>query len=327
MSSRYGKKVEVSIFGQSHSDSIGAVIDGLPAGIEIDMQKLDEFMSRRAPGKSNLTTQRKESDRVKFLSGLVENTTCGSPISIVIKNDDTRSKDYSQISDSPRPSHADYPSHIKNNGFEDYRGGGHFSGRLTAPICAAGAIFIQILERYGVKISSRIVEIGGNSEDPISEVKKAKEKLDSVGGILEFSVENMPVGLGEPIFDGIENRIAQAVFAIGGIKGIEFGSGFLSAKMLGSQHNDEFYYDGENVKTKTNNHGGILGGLTTGMPIVFRVAVKPTPSIFKEQNTISYSQKKEVSMSLKGRHDPCIALRVGPCIEACCAMALIDFFV
>lgn len=327
MSSRYGKKVEVNVFGQSHSEAIGVVIDGLPAGIKIDMDLLNDFMKRRAPGQNRLTTQRKEEDSLEILSGIVDDTSCGAPISIIIRNRDMRSKDYSSIKDSPRPSHADFPAHIKHGGYEDYRGGGHFSGRLTGPLCIAGGIFIQIMEKYGVKIRSRIVEIGGNSEDPISEVEKAKMDLDSVGGIIECVVEGLPVGLGDPMFDGIENRISQAIFAVGGVKGIEFGAGFSAARMRGSQHNDEFVYEGDRVVTKTNNHGGILGGLTTGMPVVFRVAIKPTPSIFREQESVSYSKKENVIMSLEGRHDPCIVLRARPCIESACAIALIDYFV
>ena len=253
--------------------------------------------------------------------------TCGTPVTAVIMNDNTRSRDYEQMKDIPRPGHADYAAHIKYGGYEDYRGGGHFSGRLTAPLCIAGGIFIQALEAKGIRIQARILEIGGNREDPWGEIDRAREDQDSVGGIIECTVTGMPAGIGDPMFDGMENRIAAAVFAIPAVKGIEFGRGFNAARIRGSENNDAFCYKGEKVETVTNNHGGILGGVTSGMPVVFRVAFKPTPSIGKEQDSISYSKKSSVKMVVTGRHDPCIVPRAVPCVEAAAAIAIGDFII
>ncbi len=324
MSSTFGKNIQISIFGQSHSEAIGVTIDGLPAGIKIDPEQLLQFLERRAPGKNKYATQRKEADRPEFLSGLVDNTTCGAPLTAVIRNKDQRSKDYDHLKDCPRPGHADYTAHIKYKGFEDLRGGGHFSGRLTAPLCIAGGICKQILEQKGILIQSRIVSIGGNEEDPYAEIEKAMETLDSVGGIIECTATGIPVGIGEPMFDGIENKISQAVFAIPAIKGIEFGRGFEMARLHGSENNDCFTYVEDQVKTTTNNHGGILGGISSGMPIFFRVAVKPTPSISKMQQSISYKRKEEQTLTVKGRHDPCIVPRALPCVESAAAIAIYD---
>lgn len=324
MSSTYGTNVKISIFGQSHAEAIGVTIDGITAGFSIDMEKLREFLERRAPGRSKYATPRKEADKPEFLSGLVGNVTCGAPLTAIIRNTDTKSGDYDNLRDIPRPGHADYTAHIKYKGCEDVRGGGHFSGRLTAPVCIAGGIFKQILETKNIEIHAEIKEIGGNADDPFSAVEKARERGDSVGGIIECTVTGVPAGIGEPMFDGMENKIAQAVFGIPAVKGIEFGRGFDSAKICGSENNDEFYFDGDEVKTRTNNHGGILGGISSGMPIVFRTAIKPTPSISIEQNSISYSKKEDTKLEVKGRHDPCIVPRAVPCIEAVTAMAIYD---
>ncbi len=324
MSSTYGNNVKISIFGQSHSEAIGVTIDGLPAGFPIDMGKLQVFMNRRAPGQSKYTTPRKEADMPAFLSGLVGNVTCGAPLTAVIKNTNTRSADYDNIRDIPRPAHADFTAHVKYGGFEDVSGGGHFSGRLTAPLCIAGGIIKQLLESRGIEITASIREIGGNVEDPFSAIEEASRRGDSVGGIIECTVSGLPAGIGEPMFEGLENKIAQAVFAVPAVKGIEFGRGFEAARLCGSENNDEFYFDGDEVKTRTNNHGGILGGISSGMPVVFRAAIKPTPSISIEQNSISYSGKENAVLSVKGRHDPCIVPRAVPCIEAAAAIAIYD---
>ncbi len=328
MSSIIGDNIKISIWGQSHSDAIGVTIDGLPAGIKIDMEKLNEFLKRRAPGQNKYSTPRKESDLPEFLSGLIDNTTCGAPLCAIIKNTNTKSSDYKNITDIPRPAHADYTAHIKYKGFNDVRGGGHFSGRLTAPLCIAGGICLQILESMGIKISARIKSIGGeeDTQKAYELIDKARENLDSVGGIIECVAENVPVGLGDPMFDGMENRISRIVFGIPAIKGIEFGNGFLCASLNGSENNDAFYIDNGKIKTKTNNHGGILGGITSGMPIVFRVAVKPTPSIAKEQDSVSISKNENTKLTIHGRHDPCIVPRAVPCIEAACAIAILDAY-
>ncbi len=324
MSSTYGKNIQISIFGQSHSEAIGVTIDGLPAGIKIDLDQLQQFLDRRAPGKSKYATKRSEADMPEFLSGIVNNITCGAPLTAVIRNRDQRSKDYDHLKDCPRPGHADYTAHVKYKGFEDLRGGGHFSGRLTAPLCIAGGICKQILEQKGIYIQSTIVSIGGNEEHPYDEIEKAMETLDSVGGIIECTATGLPVGIGEPMFDGIENKIAQAVFAIPAVKGIEFGKGFEMAKLHGSETNDSFTYVENQVQTKTNYHGGILGGISSGMPVSFRVAVKPTPSISRKQQSISYAKKADQDLTIKGRHDPCIVPRALPCVESAAAIALYD---
>lgn len=324
MASTYGNNVKISIFGQSHSEAIGVVIDGLPAGHEIDMDKLQAFMNRRAPGQSKYATPRKEADRPEFLSGLVGNTTCGAPLSAIIKNTNTKSKDYDNIRDIPRPGHADFTAHVKYGGHEDVSGGGHFSGRLTAPLCIAGGIIIQLLETQGIEIKASIKEIGGNADDPFAAIDTAREEGDSVGGIISCQITGLPVGIGNPMFDGVENKVAQAVFSIPAVKGIEFGRGFDAARIRGSENNDEYYFDGDVVKTRTNNHGGILGGITSGMPVTFNVAIKPTPSISIEQNSISYSKGEDAKLAVRGRHDPCIVPRAVPCVEAAAAIAIYD---
>lgn len=351
MSSCYGKILKLSVFGQSHSKAIGFSLDGLPAGFKIDMDKLNAFMARRAPGKSALSTARREADTPEFLSGLVEDTTCGAPLAAIIRNTDTKSSDYSQIRDNPRPSHADFTAHVKYGGFQDVSGGGHFSGRLTAPLCAAGGVCLQLLESHGINIYAHIKSIHGiadvSGEDHLKELKSvpakafpviddaagekmqqeiltAKENGDSVGGIIECIITGVPAGVGEPMFDGLENRIASAVFAVPAVRGIEFGAGFEAASMFGSVHNDPFAVKDGRITTVTNNHGGILGGISSGMPIVFRVAIKPTPSILKEQSSVSLSETADAKLTITGRHDPCIVPRAVPCIEAVAALSLTD---
>lgn len=324
MASEFGKNIRVSIFGESHGAAIGVSIDGMPAGVSVDMERLQHFLDRRAPGRSRFTTARREEDRPEFLCGIRGGVTCGTPITAIIRNRDTRSGDYSQMEDIPRPGHADYAARMRYGGNEDCRGGGHFSGRLTAPLCVAGGIFLQALEAEGITVRARILEIGGNTEDPRGEIEKAMAEKDSVGGIIECVVNGMPPGIGDPIYDGLENRISLAVFGIPAVKGIEFGRGFEAARLRGSENNDAFYFDGGTIKTRTNNHGGILGGISSGMPIVFRVAIKPTPSIGKEQDSIRYDTGENVKMTVQGRHDPCIAPRAVPCVEAAAAMAIYD---
>lgn len=350
-----GENIKVTVFGQSHSEAIGVVIDGLPAGFTIDCEKLEAFMERRAPGRNKYQTQRNEKDNPIFISGLCDNTTCGAPICAIIENKDTRSRDYEKLYDIPRPGHADYTAYCKYQGHNDIRGGGQFSGRMTAPLCIAGGILLELLETYGIKISAHILKIGDISDTPFDPVninaeefenlktkelavisseaeEKMKEKIesarldgDSVGGIIECAVTGLPAGLGGPLFEGIEGNLSKAMFAVPAVKGIEFGAGFDSAGMYGSEHNDTFYIDESGkVKTKTNNNGGILGGITTGMPVVFRVVIKPTPSIAKSQNSISISEQKNTVLSIEGRHDPCILPRAVPVIEAVAAIVISD---
>ena len=320
-----GENIKLQIFGQSHSDAIGMTLSGMPAGIAIDFDTLQAFLDRRAPGRSALTTSRREADIPEFVSGLKDGVTCGGPVTAMIRNTDTRSGDYDQIKDVPRPGHADYTAHVKYGGCEDYRGGGSFSGRMTAPLCAAGGIALQILEKRGITVTSEIVAIGGRTDRFAETVEAAKADGDSVGGLVRCKAGGVPCGLGGPLFEGAEGRIAELVFAIPAVKGIEFGAGFASAAMRGSENNDAFAYD-ENGKvvTLTNNCGGILGGITDGMDVVFTVALKPTPSIAKEQRSISYSKRENVTMTVKGRHDPCIVLRAQPCVESAAALAILD---
>lgn len=350
----YGTNFKVTVFGQSHAPAIGVVIDGFPAGMAVDMDGLHRFLARRAPGGTAYGTKRREPDIPEFLSGLVNGKTCGAPIAVIIRNTDTRSSDYDSLRDVPRPSHADYAAHVKFGGHNDVAGGGQFSGRLTAPLCIAGGLCLQLLKARGVHVAAHILSIGAVDDipfDPVTvdcaafselvagnppviqagvwetmlqEIEDARKAGDSVGGVIECAVTGLPAGLGEPMFMGIENRIAQAVFAVPAVKGISFGSGFEGSRMSGSRNNDAFTMDGDAVKTKTNNHGGILGGITSGMPVVFRAAMKPTPSIALEQDSISLSEHTNVKLRIKGRHDPCIVPRAVPCMEAAAAIALCD---
>lgn len=334
MASTFGNKIKVSIFGQSHSKGIGVSLDNIPAGMVLDEEKLGAFLERRAPGRDENMTQRKEEDKPEFLSGFMEDeqgrlVTCGAPISAIIRNNDAKSEDYEELKDIPRPGHADFTAHIKYGGFEDYRSGGHLSGRLTAPLCVAGGIALQVLEQLGIRVSAEIDEIGGQKiesrEQADALIEEVKAEGDSLGGIIKCTVSGMYAGVGDPIFDGVENRISQAVFGIPAVKGIEFGAGFAAASMKGSENNDPFVIDGEgNVRTETNNSGGILGGITSGGDITLRVAFKPTPSIAKEQKSISYSKGESENLVVKGRHDPCIVPRAVPVVEAAVAIAILD---
>lgn len=354
MSSCYSGNIKISLFGQSHSGGIGCVIDGLPAGEKIDLTALQHFLNRRAPGTNAWSTARREADAPEFLSGLANGASCGAPLCAVIRNTNTRSQDYANIRDIPRPGHADYTAQIKYGGHQDVSGGGHFSGRLTAALCIAGGICKQILEKRGITIGAHLLSVAGirdRAYDPVSvdadtllsagekpfpvledaigeEMQRAilfaKQEGNSVGGVIECAAIGVPVGIGDPMFDGMENRIARIVFAIPAIKGIEFGVGFGAAELRGSENNDAFCMDENRVRTKTNRCGGILGGITNGMPIVFRAAIKPTPSIAKPQQSISLSRMEDATLEIHGRHDPCIAPRAVPCMEAALAIAILD---
>ena len=346
MSSTYGENLKLSIFGQSHSPAIGMVLDGIPAGLPVDTERLQEFLNRRAPGQNDYSTPRREEDRPEFLGGVLDGFTCGAPIAAVIHNRNTRSGDYANLKDCPRPGHADYTAQIKYGGFQDYAGGGHFSGRLTAPLCIAGGLCLQILARQGVRVRARIVSIGTVTDDaafdaPVDEkpfpavsdeaaaamqaqIAQAKAEQDSVGGVIECVIEGLPAGIGDPMFGGLENRIARTVFAIPAVKGVEFGAGFAAARLRGSENNDPFCVENGKIVTKTNHCGGILGGISNGMPVVFRAAFKPTPSISREQDSVSLSRMEETKLVVYGRHDPCIVPRAVPCVEAAAAIAVLD---
>lgn len=354
MSSETGRKIRVSIFGESHGMAIGAVVDNLPAGEHIDFDELQSFLKRRQGGNNKYSTPRKEADIPEILSGVKDGYTTGAPLCLVIRNENTRSQDYKV--DIPRPGHADFSAFVKYNGFCDLRGGGHFSGRLTAPVCAVGGILMQILKRRGVDIVAHLASVGECTDDKIDALKldaeqynkiksgefpvfsnkageqmqdlivSVKEDGNSIGGSVECGIYGVEAGVGDPLFEGVENVIAKDVLGIGGVRGIEFGAGFEASKMKGSENNDEFFIENDKVRTKTNNHGGVLGGITTGMPIIFRVAFKPTPSISIGQSSISLSENKNVEeFSTIGRHDPCIAVRAVPCVEAIAAIAIADF--
>lgn len=345
MSSSFNGNIKFTIFGQSHSPAIGVTVEGLPAGFEPDMSELARFMQRRAPGRNEFSTPRSEADVPEFISGLFDGRLCGTPLTAIIKNTNTRSGDYSELKYKPRPGHADFTAGERYNNAQDYTGGGHFSGRLTAPLCIVGGLCLQLLRAEGISVVTRIAELGGVADkgeicstadkpfpvvnDECGEKMKAailsaKAEGDSVGGIIECAVSGCPAGIGDPMFGGMENRISSLVFGIPAVKGIEFGAGFDAAKMLGSENNDPFAVENGNIITKTNNCGGILGGITTGMPIVFRAAVKPTPSIAREQDTVDLRTMESTKLTVHGRHDPCIVPRAVPCIEAAAAIAVYD---
>ncbi|MBQ1546274.1 MAG: chorismate synthase [Clostridia bacterium] len=355
MGSVFGDKIKISIFGESHGAGIGVVIDGLPAGEQIDLDEVNRQMQRRAPGGGKYSTPRKEADVPQIMSGMIGNKTTGAPLCAVIYNTNTRSGDYGSVLNAPRPGHADYTAYVRYGGNNDIRGGGHFSGRLTANIVFAGAVCRQILKRRGVNIAAHIYSIGDVCDAPfdpvgideelitrlngekfavvdtdikekmLDEIEKARMDCDSIGGTVECIVQGIPAGFGDPMFGGVENVISAAVFGVPAVKGIEFGSGFAGSRLRGSQNNDEFYYDEKGiVKTRTNRHGGALGGITSGMPIIFRAAMKPTPSIFREQNTVDIAEGKNTTLSIEGRHDPCIVPRAVSVIEGAVAIAVMN---
>jgi chorismate synthase len=336
MSSSYGKNLKITLFGESHGAGIGCVLDGFPAGFRPDLAALAAFMARRAPGATPGSTARREADTPEILSGLFDGRTTGSPIAALIRNGDHHSADYADLAAIPRPGHADYALAVKTGGANDVRGGGHSSGRLTAGLCFAGALALQYLASKGVAIRSRVVAIGGREVTDETDaagldaaaretIEAARRDGDSVGGIVECVVTGLPAGYGEPIFDGVENRFAAIVFGIPAVKGVEFGSGFAGAALRGSENNDSFRYDdGGAVRTETNNHGGILGGITSGMPVVFRAAIKPTPSISKTQRSVNLRTGENCDLAIRGRHDACIVPRARPVVEAAAAIAALD---
>lgn len=351
MSNTLGDRYRVQVFGQSHSPMIGAVIEGIPAGVVPDMDFISAFMARRAPGGA-LSTARKETDAPQIVSGLNDTgETCGAPLCILIHNTDARSRDYDRLRDIPRPGHADYTAAVKFSGHNDIRGGGQFSGRLTAPLCFAGALAIQLLREKGVAIRARVHSVAGIEDAPVDlarppmdglcpgplpcvdpdaaermadAIEAARADGDSVGGVVECWATGLPAGLGEPMFDGVENRVARALFGIPAVRGVEFGLGFAAAGMKGSAHNDPFRVEAGRIVTAGNNHGGALGGITSGMPLAVRAAFKPTPSIARQQPSVSLSRKEDTPLVIQGRHDPCIVPRAVPVVEAVVACVVMD---
>ncbi|WP_322173677.1 chorismate synthase [Acutalibacter caecimuris] len=356
MSSSWGERIRVSIFGGSHTEAIGVNIDGLPAGEAINWQQVLVQMARRAPGQDKTATTRKESDTPKVLCGLLDGVTTGAPLCAIIENANQRPKDYSQLKVLPRPGHADYTAAVKYAGYQDVRGGGHFSGRLTAPLVFAGAVARQLLNRRGITVGSHIRKIAGcarvdSALDPVNvspmllerlnqeyfpvidpavkeemrtAIEQARMAQDSAGGIVECAVAGLPVGAGNPMFAGVENLIASLVFGIPAVKGIEFGAGFAVGDMNGSQNNDAFYVENGGVKTRTNHAGGVLGGITSGMPLIFSAAFKPTPSISREQDTVNLDTMEDAKLKITGRHDPCIVPRAAVALEAAACIAVLE---
>ena len=356
MASVFGNVIHLSIFGQSHSPAIGCSLDGLPAGIELDLDALQRFLDRRAPGRSDTATMRREADAPEFVAGVTDGRTDGAPLAAIIRNADTRSGDYAGLRRVPRPGHADFPARIKYRNMHDVAGGGHFSGRLTAPLCVAGGIALQALEGCGVRVAAHIANLGpeGIPDEPLNPMEadpgqlaaiashelpcidadaasrmreailSARSELDSIGGVVECAAYGMPAGVGDPMFDGIENRIARIAFGIPAVKGVDFGAGFGAAYLKGSENNDAYRMVGGAVRTETNHAGGILGGITTGAPVVWQMAVKPTPSIGHVQRSVDMDEGADTELTVRGRHDPCIVPRAVPVAEAACALALLD---
>ena len=351
MGSVFGKKIKISLFGESHGEALGVVLDNFPAGIKLDYDEIKRESERRRPGGA-YSTKRQESDDFEILSGVLNGITTGAPLCAIIRNENTRSKDYSKFMDIPRPSHSDYPAFVKFSGFNDIRGGGHFSARVTAPLVFAGAVAKQALKKENIFIASHIYKIKDCCDTPFSltenngyeqiafkdfpviddlkgnEMKKiidnARGNLDSVGGIIECGIYNFPVGIGDPFFDSIESVISHIMFSVPAVKGIEFGSGFGVCEKFGSENNDCYEEKDGKIVTKTNNAGGICGGISTGMPIIFRAAFKPTPSIYKKQNTLNIKTNEQTDLEIEGRHDPCVAVRAVPVTEAAAAIAALQ---
>lgn len=352
MRSTYGEALKLTIYGQSHDPHIGMILEGIPAGLSIDMEALQSLLNRRAPGKNECSTSRREADIPHFLRGITDGCTNGQPLEAIIYNQDVRSGDYEQFKIYPRPGHADYTAYVKYGNDAGISGGGHFSGRMTAPLCIAGGLCMQWLNNMGVQITAHIFSIADvtdtafnpmmpelqeiGTDFPVLDSQKgalmcqrileAKTDGDSLGGTIECAATGLPAGWGGPMFAGIESRIAQIVYGIPAVKGVEFGSGFLAAQLKGSENNDAFAVEGGKIVTRTNHCGGILGGITDGMPVIFRVAMKPTPSIAKPQNTVNLLDLREQVISVTGRHDPCIVPRAVPVIEAAAAIALYDAY-
>ena len=363
MPSTFGSALRVTVFGQSHSQAVGCVVEGLPSGHVVDMEALRRFMARRAPGQGPWTTPRKEADLPRIVSGLnPKGATCGAPLAVVIENTNTRSRDYDNLMAVPRPGHADYTAWAKWHGNQDVPGGGHFSGRLTAPLCAAGGIALQMLAERGVRVGAHLLSVADVRDEPLcaldnapaSQVRlqgqldaladgrtfptiddaagkamldaidDARRELDSVGGVVECVATGMPAGVGSPMFDGIENLVARAAFGVPAVKGVEFGRGFEAARLRGSEDNDPYRMVDGSVTPVTNNAGGALGGNTTGAPVLFRMALKPTSSISRPQESVDLTSGSDATLEVHGRHDPCVATRAVPVAEAICALALLD---
>lgn len=357
MSGIYGLNIKMSIYGESHGKAVGVVLDGLPPGLALDEEAIASEMARRAPGQSALTTARKEKDAVEIQSGFFNGYTTGTPLCARIANSDQHSKDYSILKDKMRPGHGDYAGHVRYQGYNDYRGGGHFSARLTAPLVFAGAVAKQALARYGITVGAHILRIHDIIEpsfNPLGEseaflktidgkafpvvddaigakmqacILNAKGTLNSVGGVIELMAINLPAGLGAPYFDSVESRLSQILFSVPAVKGIEFGEGFGFARLTGAEANDQMHYEEGRVRCYTNHNGGITGGLTNGMPLLLRVAMKPTPSISREQKTVSLAEQSDTTLTIVGRHDPCIVQRAVPVIEAVTAWTLWDLLI
>lgn len=356
MSSVMGDKIKLSVFGESHGEAIGCVIDGFPHGVNVDMEKINAQMARRAPGKDKSATPRKEADTPKILSGVLNGVTTGAPIAMIIENQNTKSADYGNVMTTPRPSHSDWPAYVKFDGKNDVRGGGHFSGRLTAPVVFAGALAREALEKKGIFVGAHIAQIGcvvdkrfdrnnisnetlkelslasfgtlANREaDMRAEIEAARQDGDSVGGEIECAVTGVPVGTGGNMFNTVEGRLSYALFGVPAVKGVQFGEGFGFVDAFGSEVNDGYEVKDGKVKTTSNNNGGILGGMATGAPIVFSVAIKPTPSISRPQGSVNLKTMENEQLVIKGRHDPCIVPRAVPVIEAVTAFTILDLLV
>lgn len=344
--SSLGKNFRITIFGASHGEAIGVVMEGLPVGFAIDTDALAAFLARRAPGQGTFATARRETDAPEFLSGVKNGVTSGGAVTVVIRNSDAHPNDYTAIRNTPRPGHADFTARIRDGESVDLSGGGRFSGRLTAPLCIAGGIAMQLLEKEGIRVVSHIVSLAGITDEGdfpssvpesgfptlskkrggemLDAIAKARAEGDSVGGVVECAVLGLPAGLGDALFDGVESRLSAALFGIPAVKGVEFGAGFAAAELRGSENNDAFVLRNGAVTTETNRCGGILGGITTGAPLLFRVGFKPTPSIARRQRTVDLAAMRETTIEIAGRHDPCIVPRAVPCVEAAAAVVLYD---
>lgn len=353
MSSTWGTNIELTIFGESHGTGIGIVIGNLPAGITLDMEEIKKNMKRRAPGQNKMSTARQEKDEVQIISGVLDHTTTGAPLCAMIYNSDQHSKDYSLLKECMRPGHSDYPAYVKYKGFNDVRGGGHFSGRLTAPIVFAGSVAKQILRQKGIVVGAHIQSIKDIRDDRFdvhitnedienmlqqqyptlnkdvfvkmqNVIEEARMNQDSVGGMIECAILNVPAGLGNPFFDSIESHLSPLLFSIPAVKSVSFGLGEDITRLYGHEANDVYYYEGEEIKTKTNHNGGILGGISNGMPIIFTVGIKPTPSISRLQETVNVKTKEDTQLEIKGRHDPCIVPRAVVVVESMAALGILD---
>ncbi len=348
----FGRNLRISIFGESHGAGVGITLDGLPAGLALDEAAIQADLDARRPGRSALVTQRQESDRAQYLSGLYRGHATGAPLTVWIANEDTRSRDYSELVRKPRPGHSDWVARVRSHGFNDFRGGGHYSGRLTAALVAAGAVVEPLLAQHGIQVEAHLHQVADRAGATLPTAAEMAERVpgsavytahaemeqafvdlvdgarrdkDSVGGVVSFVAEGCPVALGDPFFDSVESRLAHLFFSVPAVKGVDFGSGFAGVALRGSEHNDPYHATAGRIETTSNHAGGILGGLTTGAPVVGRVAIKPTSSIFQPQQTVDLATGQDATLELKGRHDPCIAIRAVPVVRACVRLVLADF--